>query len=67
MDYSLERLTLGNGIPTADEMALVVLEGLSKKPKGLPSRYFYDDRGSDLFRQIMALPEYYPTDTARTW
>lgn len=65
MDYSLERLTLGNGIPTADEMALVVLEGLSKKPKGLPSRYFYDDRGSDLFRQIMALPEYYPTDCER--
>jgi dimethylhistidine N-methyltransferase len=43
------------------EFALTVLSGLSKSPKGLPSRFFYDDRGSDLFRQIMELPEYYPT------
>lgn len=43
------------------ELALSVLEGLSKKPKGLPSRFFYDDKGSDLFKQIMSLEEYYPT------
>ena len=65
MNFSLEVLTGGNGIPNTDEMALVVLEGLSKKPKGLPSRYFYDDRGSEIFRKIMALPEYYPTDCER--
>lgn len=51
--------------PTNDdashELALAVLEGLSQHPKGLPSRLFYDDKGSDLFKQIMALEEYYPT------
>lgn len=36
--------------------------GLSSDPKKLPSRYFYDEIGDDLFIQIMALPEYYLTD-----
>lgn len=40
-----------------------VTSGLSQVPKTLPSRYFYDDRGSELFEQICALPEYYPTRT----
>ncbi len=43
------------------ELALSVLEGLSARPKSLPSRLFYDDKGSALFRQIMNLEEYYPT------
>lgn len=30
-------------------------------PKSLPSKYFYDEIGSDLFEQICATPEYYPT------
>lgn len=39
-----------------------VLEGLSHHPqKTLPSKYFYDDKGSELFRRIMGLPEYYLT------
>lgn len=45
-----------------DEMAYTVLVGLSSKPKHLPSRYFYDDRGSELFTKIMAAPEYYLTN-----
>ena len=32
-------------------------------PKTLPPKYFYDDRGSELFEQICLLPEYYPTRT----
>lgn len=40
-----------------------VAEGLSRTPKTLSSMYFYDDEGSRLFQQIMALPEYYPTRT----
>jgi dimethylhistidine N-methyltransferase len=32
-------------------------------PKSLPPKYFYDDRGSELFEQICELPEYYPTRT----
>lgn len=36
-----------------------VLEGLSRKLKHLPSKYFYDDEGSRLFQKIMRLEEYY--------
>ncbi len=36
-----------------------VKEGLSQTPKKLSSRYFYDDKGSALFQQIMQLDEYY--------
>ena len=32
------------------EFAGSVLEGLSERPKKLSSRYLYDDRGSELFR-----------------
>lgn len=38
-----------------------VAQGLSLKQKNLPSRYFYDATGSQLFQQIMGLPEYYLT------
>jgi dimethylhistidine N-methyltransferase len=38
-----------------------VLAGLSSTPKALSSKYFYDDEGSRLFREIMKLPEYYLT------
>lgn len=38
-----------------------VRKGLSSDPKSLSSKYFYDDQGSRLFRQIMELPEYYLT------
>lgn len=38
-----------------------VLEGLQSNPKWLPSKWFYDERGSQLFEEITQLPEYYPT------
>lgn len=40
-----------------------VIQGLTQAPKTLPPKYFYDDRGSELFEQICDLPEYYPTRT----
>jgi dimethylhistidine N-methyltransferase len=40
-----------------------VVQGLGQTPKTLPPRYFYDDRGSQLFEQICELPEYYLTRT----
>jgi dimethylhistidine N-methyltransferase len=40
-----------------------VLNGLQQSPKRLPSKYFYDERGSQLFDDICELPEYYPTRT----
>jgi L-histidine N-alpha-methyltransferase len=35
--------------------------GLSASPKSLPPKYFYDERGSELFERITRLPEYYQT------
>jgi dimethylhistidine N-methyltransferase len=35
--------------------------GLSREQKSLPSKYFYDKSGDELFMQIMDLPEYYLT------
>ena len=40
-----------------------VIEGLSKRPRSIPPKYFYDKRGSELFDAICDLPEYYPTRT----
>lgn len=44
-----------------EPMATDVLRGLQAPRKRLPSKYFYDERGSHLFEEITALPEYYPT------
>ena len=41
------------------------LAGLTATPKELPPRWFYDERGSELFDRITRLPEYYPTRTER--
>ncbi|MBO6783192.1 MAG: L-histidine N(alpha)-methyltransferase [Alphaproteobacteria bacterium] len=47
----------------SDNFLADVLEGLRKPQKELPSKYFYDERGSQLFDRICELPEYYPTRT----
>src|ERR1700740_1397005 len=39
------------------------LAGLSKSPKELLCKFFYDDRGAQLFQKICELPEYYVTRT----
>jgi len=44
-------------------MAQDVVDGLSRQPKQLSPKYFYDAAGSELFEQITRLPEYYPTRT----
>lgn len=49
--------------PSADDIRGDVLDGLSRHPKRLPSKYFYDARGSALFEQICEQPEYYLTRT----
>jgi dimethylhistidine N-methyltransferase len=37
-----------------------VANGLAAPQKWLPPKYFYDERGSQLYEQICDLPEYYP-------
>ena len=34
--------------------------------RALPPKWFYDERGSELFEEITALPEYYPTRRERS-
>src|SRR3984893_9935311 len=40
-----------------------VLAGFSMSPRQLPCKFFYDEQGAQLFRQICELPEYYVTRT----
>lgn len=42
-----------------------VLDGLTRTPKTLPPKWFYDAHGSELFDRITELPEYYPTRAER--
>ncbi|MDB5986892.1 MAG: methyltransferase [Nevskia sp.] len=42
-----------------------ILRGLEASQKRLPSKFFYDERGSALFDRICELPEYYVTRTER--
>lgn len=49
--------------PKTSDMREAVLTGLSSTPKRLPPKYFYDERGSELFELITELPEYYLTRT----
>jgi len=43
-----------------------VAAGLTSAPKELPPKWFYDERGSDLFDRITRLPDYYPTRCERS-
>ncbi len=40
-----------------------ILEGLRQDPKRISPKYFYNERGSELFAEITRQPEYYPTRT----
>ncbi|WP_053804795.1 L-histidine N(alpha)-methyltransferase [Streptomyces rimosus] len=42
-----------------------VAHGLTRSPKQLPPKWFYDARGSELFDEITTLPDYYPTRAER--
>lgn len=49
-DYKPENLSLYDAI----------VEGLSLEQKSIPPKFFYDERGSQLFDAICEQPEYYP-------
>lgn len=46
-----------------EQFKLDVLNGFESSPKQLSARYFYDDRGSELFRAITQQEDYYLTRT----
>jgi L-histidine N-alpha-methyltransferase len=66
MTLGLAPLTLAVhtvGRSARSELIADVQHGLAQSPKTLPPRWFYDERGSQLFDRITELPEYYQTRT----
>ena len=51
-----------NALPRKKEIEEIV-DGLKQPEKMISPKYFYDERGSQLFERITRLPEYYPTET----
>ena len=49
-----------------EQMVRDVRDGLTGTPKQLSPKYFYDERGSELFEEITQLPEYYLTRAERS-
>ena len=59
MNVSTARTSQGIDVAAFTE----VTAGLSHLQKRLPCKYFYDEKGAQLFEDICKLPEYYPTRT----
>ena len=58
--FSCRAIEGGRPVPTlADDLR----HGFATQPRSLPPKYFYDERGSQLFDRICDTPEYYPTRT----
>ena len=49
--------------PEQESFLSAVLSGLGTSQKSIPSKFFYDEAGSQLFDKICDLEEYYPTRT----
>lgn len=58
-----DRVTLHDLKPKLADMREEVLAGLTATPRRIAPKYFYDQRGSELFEAITRVPEYYPTRT----
>lgn len=58
-----ERVSFRDSKPDAGSFRRDVIAGLSRPRKALDPKYFYDERGCELFEAICSLPEYYPTRT----
>jgi len=55
--------SLHDRLPDTGSFLDDVIAGLSLPRKSLPPKYFYDERGCELFEAICRTPEYYPTRT----
>jgi L-histidine N-alpha-methyltransferase len=51
------------GRDARDDLVADVRAGLGHRPRSLPPRWLYDERGSELFEAITRVPEYYQTRT----
>ena len=61
----LDNVVFSNQHPRISDRRTEILSGLQQKQKSIDPKYFYDNRGSELFEQITGLPEYYLTRTER--
>jgi L-histidine Nalpha-methyltransferase len=61
--HSIDRYTTDDDL--AASLRVDAATGLTARPKWLPPKWFYDERGSALFEQITELDVYYPT--RREW
>jgi dimethylhistidine N-methyltransferase len=57
------RVTVLDLEPVNEDFLAEVLAGLSASARSLPCKFFYDERGTELFQKICELPEYYITRT----
>ncbi len=58
------RTEIGTDRSEADHLA-ELRRALQSRPRTIPPRWLYDDRGSELFDEITRLGEYYPTEAER--
>ena len=63
MQSSVQTRATAQIYPANEEFYRDVVAGLRASPRQIPSKYFYDQRGSELFDAICELGEYYPTRT----
>lgn len=63
MGSKASNLAVSEQTADASEDLDEIIEGLKQGEKMISPKYFYDERGSQLFDEITRLPEYYPTET----
>ena len=63
MNHEPGRLAVLDLEPAKSDFLSEAIAGLSRMPRTLPCKYFYDERGAALFQNICDLPEYYITRT----
>ena len=61
MNDSSHPTTLLDFEPATETFQDDIVTGLNSNPRSLPCKYFYDERGSQLFDEICELDEYYLT------
>ncbi len=61
----MDNVTFHDHKPEALSLYDAVVDGLSRKDKSIPPKFFYDERGSELFESICRQPEYYPPNVER--
>lgn len=63
MSQSMPELQTNNAKPTRSCFSRDIDKGLSTKPMRLASKYLYDQRGSELFKKITQMDDYYVART----